>query len=242
MKASPSNQRQILDIQNFDFSIATLKNKAANLPEIAEINKLTIRSNNARDLRIAAQTEASDVQRELTRAEGDVEQVVSRITRDEARLNSGTGSAKDLEGLTHEVETLNKRRAELEEVELEIMMRVDGIKERIALLSAEESAHAAEIANLEISKENSLTIIFADLKAAADDRAKTVASVNPELLALYEKIRASNNGTGAAALIGNQCKGCHLTLNTIELQRIAGLPEDELVRCEECRCILVRGL
>ena len=40
----------------------------------------------------------------------------------------------------------------------------------------------------------------------------------------------------------NQCKGCHLTLNTIELQRIAGLPEDELVRCEECRCILVRGL
>ena len=59
---------------------------------------------------------------------------------------------------------------------------------------------------------------------------------------LYEKIRASNNGTGAAALIGNQCKGCHLTLNTIELQRIAGLPEDELVRCEECRCILVRGL
>ena len=131
MKANPSDQRQILDIQNFDFSIATLKNKASNLPEIAEINKLKIRADNARDLRIAAQTEASDVQRELTRAEGDVEQVVSRITRDEGRLNSGTGSAKDLEGLTHEVETLNKRRAELEEVELEIMMRMDSIKERI---------------------------------------------------------------------------------------------------------------
>ena len=95
MKANPSDQRLILDIQNFDFTTATLRNKAANLPEIAEINKLTIRANNARDLRIAAQTEASDVQRELTRAEGDVEQVVTRITRDEGRLNSGTGSAKD---------------------------------------------------------------------------------------------------------------------------------------------------
>jgi predicted nucleic acid-binding Zn-ribbon protein len=93
-----------------------------------------------------------------------------------------------------------------------------------------------------MSTENALTIIFADLKAAADDRVKTAASVSPELMALYEKIRASNNGTGAAALVGNQCKGCHLTLNTVELQRIAGLPEDELVRCEECRCILVRGL
>ena len=80
------------------------------------------------------------------------------------------------------------------------------------------------------------------MAAAAEDRAKTVASVNAELLALYEKIRAGNNGTGAAALVGNQCKGCHLTINTIELQRIAALAEDELVRCEECRCILVRGL
>jgi predicted nucleic acid-binding Zn-ribbon protein len=85
-------------------------------------------------------------------------------------------------------------------------------------------------------------VIGADLSAAAQERSKTVNSVNPELIALYEKIRASNNGTGAAALVGNQCKGCHLTLNTIELQRIAGLAEDELVRCEECRCILVRGL
>jgi len=101
MKASPSNQRQILDIQNFDFSIATLKNKAANLPEIAEINKLQIRADNARDLRIAAQTEASDVQRELTRAEGDVEQVVTRITRDEGRLNSGTGSYVSLVKFSH---------------------------------------------------------------------------------------------------------------------------------------------
>jgi predicted nucleic acid-binding Zn-ribbon protein len=150
--------------------------------------------------------------------------------------------AKELEQLQHELVSLNNRRSELEEVELEIMMRVDGIKERISTLQEEEAALALEIANLEISKENALTVIGADLSAAAQERAKTVNSVNPELIALYEKIRSSNNGTGAAALVGNQCKGCHLTLNTIELQRIAGLAEDELVRCEECRCILVRGL
>jgi predicted nucleic acid-binding Zn-ribbon protein len=64
--------------------------------------------------------------------------------------------------------------------------------------------------------------------------------VGAEIIALYEKIREGNSGIGAAALAGNQCKGCNLTLNTIELQRIAGLGEDEVVRCEECRCILVR--
>jgi predicted nucleic acid-binding Zn-ribbon protein len=242
MKATPSDQRSVLDIQNFDFTTTSLNAKAAGLPEIAAIASLTIKANNARDLRIAAETELSDVKRELSRAETDVEQVVSRITRDESRLASGTGAAKELEQLQHELVSLNNRRSELEEVELEIMMRVDGIKERISTLQEEEATLALEIANLEISKENALTVIGADLSAAAQERTKTVASVNPELIALYEKIRSSNNGTGAAALVGNQCKGCHLTLNTIELQRIAGLAEDELVRCEECRCILVRGL
>jgi predicted nucleic acid-binding Zn-ribbon protein len=242
MKATPSDQRSVLDIQNFDFTTTSLNAKAAGLPEIAAIASLTIKANNARDLRIAAETELSDVKRELSRAETDVEQVVSRITRDESRLASGTGAAKELEQLQHELVSLNNRRSELEEVELEIMMRVDGIKERISTLQEEEATLALEIANLEISKENALTVIGADLSAAAQERTKTVASVNPELIALYEKIRSSNNGTGAAALVGNQCKGCHLTLNTVELQRIAGLAEDELVRCEECRCILVRGL
>ena len=241
MKASVSDQRSILDIQNFDFTTTSLNAKAAGLPEIPAINTLAIKQDNARDLRIAAETELNDVKRELNRAETDVEQVVSRINRDEARLASGTGAAKELEQLQHELVSLAARRSELEEVELEIMMRVDGIKDRITALQSEESALALEIANLEISKENALAVIGADLAEAAQERAKTAASVNAEVLALYEKIRASNNGTGAAALVGNQCKGCHLTINTVELQRIAALAEDELVRCEECSCILVRG-
>lgn len=242
MKATQSDQRSVLDIQTFDFTTTSLNAKAAGLPEISAINSLQIKRDNARDLRIAAETELNDVKRELNRAETDVEQVVSRITRDEMRLGSGTGAAKELEQLQHELISLAARRIDLEEIELEIMMRVDGINARITELSGEENNLTVEITNLEISKENALTIIFADLKAAADDRAKTAASVTPELIALYEKIRTSNSGTGAAALVGNQCKGCHLTLNTVELQRIAGLAEDEVVRCEECRCILVRGL
>ena len=240
MKASASDQRSILDIQKFDLSTATLKNKAATLPELAEINTTTIKQTNIRDLRIAAETELSDVKRELARAEGDVEQVVTRITRDETRLSSGTGTATELEQTQHELGTLAGRRAELEEVELEIMMRVDGIKERIAVLSAEEQELALVIADLNIRKENALASINTELETIAADRAATTQSVQADFLALYEKIREGNSGIGAAVLAGNQCKGCNLTLNTIELQRISALAEDEVVRCEECRCILVR--
>jgi hypothetical protein len=240
MKATLRDQRSILDIQSFDFQTSTLQNKAVTLPELALLSSLTIKAANARDLRIAAETEHSDVKRELSRAEGDVEQVVSRITRNESRLSSGTAAAKELEQLQHEIGTLGGRRAELEEVELEIMMRIDSIKERIADLSGQESQLGAEITELEIKKANALAEIDGQLLTITAERASVVNSISPELVALYEKIRASNNGTGAAALAGNQCKGCHLTINTIELQRIAALADDEVVRCEECRCLLVR--
>jgi len=240
VKASISDQRSIIDLQNFDFQTAKLRNKAANLPELAEINSLSIKQNNARDLRIAAETELNDVKRELARAEGDVEQIVTRIERDEKRLASGTGTPKELEQTQHELVTLGIRRAELEEIELEVMMRVDEIKARITDLAGQEEQLGKELMDAQVRKENALTVINSELEKAEKERTATAQSVNPELLALYEKIRQGNNGIGAAFLAGNQCKGCNLTLNTIELQRIAGLPEDEVVRCEECRCILVR--
>ena len=241
MKASASDQRSILDIQKFDLQSATLKNRAATLPEIAEITTQTIKQNNLRDLRIAAETELSDVKRELARAEADVEQIVTRIERDEKRLSSGTGTPKELEQTQHELGTLGARRAELEEVELGIMMLVYEIKERITELSGQENEVALVVADLNIRKENALAAIHTELEGLATDRKARAQSVAADFLALYEKVRESSGGIAAALLVGAQCKGCNLTLNTIELQRISSLGEDEVIRCEECRCILVRG-
>ena len=242
MKASPSDQRSILDIARFDQQSNSLRHKAANLPELAELATTTIKANNARDLRIAAETELNDVKRELLRAEGDVEQIVSRITRDEARLIGGSASPKELEQLQHEVGTLGARRAELEEIELEIMMRVEAINERITTLKTEEAEHAAVIADLEIRKENALTILHNNLDAIARDRAETINGIDKALVDLYEKIRETTGGAGAAALSGGSCTGCNLSINAVEIKRMADLAEDEVVRCEECRCILVRGV
>lgn len=242
MKASPSDQRSILDIARFDQQSNSLRHKAANLPEIAELASATVKSHNARDLRIAAETELNDVKRELLRAEADVEQIVSRITRDESRLNGGLATPKELEQLQHEVGTLGVRRAELEEIELEIMMRVDEINERITTLKTEEAQLAAVIADLENRKENALKILNNDLDVIAKDRAETVNGIAKELIELYEKIRETTGGAGAAALSAGSCTGCNLSVNAVELKRMSELPEDEVVRCEECRCILVRGV
>ena len=241
MKASPSDQRQILDIQRHDLALTSLAHKLATLPEIASLSAATIKSNNTRDLRIAAETELSDVTRELNRAEADVEQVVTRLQKDEARLNSGTGTPKELESLQHEVVSLNARRAELEEVELEVMLRVDGIKSRIDELKALEETLATEIAELTDRKSVASLALESESAQLRTERAATVTSVDKAIYDLYEKIR-SGGGAGASALLGGQCLGCNLSINSVDLKRMLDSAEDEVIRCEECRCILVRGV
>jgi predicted nucleic acid-binding Zn-ribbon protein len=241
MKASPSDQRQILDIQRHDLALTALAHKLATLPEIAALGAATVKSNNTRDFRIAAETELSDVTRELKRAEADVEQVVIRLQKDEARLNSGTGTPKELESLQHEVVSLNARRSELEEVELEVMLRVDGIKSRIDELKVLEATLATEIAELTDRKNMASLALESEIAQLKTERAATATSVDKAIYDLYEKIR-SGGGAGAAALLGGQCLGCNLTINSIDLKRMLDSAEDEVIRCEECRCILVRGV
>jgi len=118
---------------------------------------------------------------------------------------------------------------------------MDSIKERISTLEKEESELATQIADLEIKKEIALTVITSDIEKISQDRVQTAGSVDAALLELYEKIR-TGGGSGAAPLKGGQCGGCNLSINAVELKRILELSDDEVVRCEECRCILVRGV
>ena len=240
MKASPSDQLQILDIQRMDFHVAMLRNKVATLPEIAQLNTTNSRLTVLRDLQVAAQTQISDIKIELSRSESDVEQVVSRLERDEKRLADGSTSAKDLEKLQHEVQTLITRRSELEEVELEIMMRIEGITARLNELKAEEAGLITKSSEIEELKKTATQAIDGEIASTVAERVSTSTNDDKTLLELYEKIRTSG-GTGAAAMREGKCDGCHLSINGVELNRLKTLAEDEVVRCEECRCILVRG-
>ena len=60
------------------------------------------------------------------------------------------------------------------------------------------------------------------------------------MVGLYEKIRASSGGIGAAVLRQRRCEGCRLELNAVDINRVTAAAQDEVLRCEECRRILIR--
>ena len=240
MKATPEDQNLLIELQLIDSQITRAKVKLAGLPEIEQITAIHTRlENTAVELNVV-ETELADVAIELRRSELDVEQVEDRMKKDDLRLNSGTASPKELEQLQHELVTLGKRKADLEDGELEILIKYDGVKFRVdELLNDQVGLKKLEL-ELNVRLENSKTEIDASLGELSAARSALVPQIDVALIAVYDKIRLSAHGVGAALLIGNKCDGCHLSINAIELERIKGLEGDEVIRCEECRRILVR--
>lgn len=233
MQAKVEDQLKVFQLAQLDMQAASLNQKIKTLPEAAAHKELNIEFETTRDLRIAAETELSDLSGEINRAESDVEQVVKRIEKDESRLNAGQGSPKELEQMQHELLSLNARRSELEEVELEVMLRADAIKDRIKDLSAKEAELAIKVSEAAIARDAALSAIDAELKIAMAARAELFPQIEKALADLYEKV-------GAAKLHNGQCTGCNLAINAGDMAKLNALAADEVARCEECRRILVR--
>jgi predicted nucleic acid-binding Zn-ribbon protein len=243
VKADPFVQLRLLELQALDSTLDRLAHKRKTLPAIAEIQKRDDQVAARQGDVVLAQTTVSDLQRELDKAEADIEQVRTRKKRDEERLASGAiTQPKQLEEMQHEVQTLTRRQSDLEDAELEVMERMEDAQRALDVLLAERSGNDDARAAAVEQRDREWAAIDAELAAISDDRAKVAPEIPAELLALYDKIRASEGGIGAAAIERGRCGGCHLDLMNNEKAAFRDAPTDEVLRHEECRRILVRTL
>ncbi len=189
---------------------------------------------------INARTAVSDVQRDVDKAESDVQLVRDRATRNQARLDAGQGTAKDLQALQHELESLARRKNDLEDVEIDVMERAESLGARLSALEASRADLSGTLEELASARDGRFSEIDAEADQAAIRRAAIGPEVGDDLVTLYEKVRASSGGMGAAELKQRRCGGCRLELHQGDLDRIRAAASDEVLRCEECRRILVR--
>ncbi|MFE9409542.1 zinc ribbon domain-containing protein [Streptomyces sp. NPDC006704] len=241
MNAAPADQIRLLDVQALDLRLSQLAHKRTSLPEHAEIDSLTKDLTQLRDLLVAAQTEESDTAREQTKAEQDVDQVRQRAIRDQQRLDSGAvSSPKDLESLQREIVSLAKRQGDLEDVVLEVMERREAAQERAAELTERVSSVQARTDDATTRRDSALAELDAEIASATKEREIVAGSVPGDLLKLYDKLRAQQGGVGAARLYQRRCEGCRLELNITEVNEVKAAAPDAVLRCENCRRILVR--
>lgn len=182
-----------------------------------------------------------DLTAEQQKVDTDVEAVKARRVRDRDRMDQGLiTNPKDLERMQHELESLERRIASLEDDELEVMERLEEAQAELTKLEGMVAEAEEQLAALGETRGEKVASIDEQLASVAARRGPAVEEVPADLLALYDRLRDQKGGVGAAELRARQCGGCRLGLDASELTRIKGLAEDEVVRCEECQRILVR--
>jgi hypothetical protein len=240
VKASPESQLRLLELADLDTELGRLGHRRRTMPENAELAQLSERAAKVRDAITIADTNLADLDRELARAEKDVEQVRVRIVRDNERLDAGqVSNARELESLQNEVASLRKRQGDLEEGVLELMERRESAQALRDGAGAEAETVGGDEAGATARRDAAVAEIDEQEAKAAAARAAIALDVPADLLALYDKIRASS-GLGAAPLRRGQCGGCREMLSTVELNEVRAAAPDEVIRHEECRRILVR--
>jgi len=241
VQASSADQLLLLDLQTLDSTLAQLDHRETHLPELAELREADVALSALAHEAGELETQRSDVARESHKLEMDIDQVRARAQRDQQRLDSGAiTSAKELESLQHEVTSLARRQSELEDVELDILQRIEDIDAALKEAEARRDALQQRRLDIEARRDEQLQRIAEERATAQADRGELAPRIPAHLIAAYDKLREQLGGVAVAALKNRRCDGCRLELNAIVLGRFRAAAPDDVLRCEECRRIVVR--
>ncbi|GAA1737815.1 zinc ribbon domain-containing protein [Microbacterium paludicola] len=237
MKASPADQLLLLDVVDIDRRIAQAESARKNPPQAARVQELIARRTTlGRELAEKAGAR-DDLRAELKRIEGDVAVVSARRARDVERL-AATSSPKDAQGLEHEIASLEKRRSDLEDAELEVMEKLEAAEAAAAEQQALLDEVTSEGQRLSTEAKGIVAQATADLATLTRDRAAVAGRTPADLLALYERL--ASRGTGTAVFTRGMCGACNMTLSPSDLAVLRSTPDDEVALCPECGGIMVR--
>jgi hypothetical protein len=231
----------LLTLQNHDSAVDRLRHRKATLPERAQLEARRAAYAEL-EARRAGVTERRDVElREERRLDDEVRSLEAKAKAVDTKMYSGTvSSPKELQAMQADIDQLRRHAGELEDEELEVLVRRETLDGEVAELEAAQAAVVAEMEMLLAAIASQEGEIDAELAVEEEARAELAPGIPEATLRLYEQIRTANRGVGAARLVGMNCQACHLSLPATEVDRIRHLPADALVRCEHCGAILVR--
>jgi predicted nucleic acid-binding Zn-ribbon protein len=240
VNADHAVQLRLLDLQAADTALAQLAHRRASLPELSALAQLELEAGELTHDVVDAETQLADIAGDSRRLENEVDVVRTRATRDDQRLQTGGLPSKELESLQHEITSLARRQSTLEDELLEVMERTEEAESALGVLRARRDTLEARRAELTATRDEAFAEIDRMANLRTSERVMIAIEIPADLMALYEKARAHGGGSGAAMIRQRRCEGCRIELSGSELSAVRSAAPDYVVRCENCRRILVR--
>lgn len=243
--ATPQESTQfdiLLRVQDLDTAISQLYFKRGSIPERVDLNKLESKQLEIETLRIDALGRRDELLKQQQDLESQIDSLNKRRQTIETTMYASRDSAsRDLQAMNDEVLQLSRRRAELEEEELELMTLQEPIDQELRSLDSQLLALEEAKQGLNIALSAAESTLDAEIKSLEMTRGLHASQLSTALSDHYETLRTRLKGTGAARLVGNRCDGCHLELSAVEVDKIHKLPRDMIVTCDQCGRILIRN-
>jgi uncharacterized protein len=238
VKAAPEDQVKLVEVGEIDLALLRITQRLGHLPSEAPLEEVGVELVQAREAQRVALSLVEGLTADLQRAESDVALVVKRIDSDRERLNSST-SAKDAQGLEHELGSLADRLAILEEVQLTVMEQLDTAQKTLDQAVAHADALDRRSAELAAQLHTERTEAEAERQALLARRMTVTATIPEDLLALYDRQR-ERYGQGVSVLAAGVSSASGVKLTESDLQTIRQAPADDVVLCPDSNAILIR--
>ena len=178
------------------------------------------------------------LEREQRRLEGEIDGLVAKIEREEARLYDGSMRLpKELAGIQQEIASLRSRLSGVEDTELELLDTLEaaesGREEARSALSREQAAYQEKHERLgaDIGRTEGA------IEAASAQRERCRERLTPPLVAQYEDLRRRKSGIAVSHLRSGACTGCRVSVPPSARKR--ALDPETPALCPNCERILV---
>ena len=237
MNLDRAGQAALLKLSEIDLEITRLRTnieKAINSSELIELEKQL--ADGASEL-IEARSQVENLQAQVKRSEEDIRLVVERLVRDRERLNA-TSSAKDAIGIQSEIDSLERRKTELEEVELGLLEELESAQAAFAEIESTRGSIQDSIQSLRDSIQSSVDQMKAEGRKLSADRSVVVTNISAEVLAKYDNL--SKRQIAVGQIVDRACSACRMTLTVGAIDALSAVAEDEIGNCPECQAMIVR--
>jgi uncharacterized protein len=236
----PRGLERLLELQDLDTAIDRLRARKELLEAASELREARAAATAAEDRVGQLRLEIDQLATHQRRLESDVDSLTQKMEAERTRLYDGSvANPKELQSIEHEVANLRGRIGRIEDEELELMERREGLDETLRGADQDAASAGEGVAEIERTSAADLVGVERDLSERTEARTALLPLFDEDLLDLYEDLRRSKKGVGAAALVDGVCLGCHQKISPMFL---AGLRRTEPPwRCEYCRRIIVES-
>jgi len=224
----------LIELQNLETAIEESRRRIAAHPQ--RVADADARLAHAREALEDARQRLKTSQEARREQEKEAAVYQSRLSKFKDQL-SAVKTNKEYQAMQHEIEAEQRELGVVEESVLERMMEADAvtaeIKKAEQALAAEQKAVDAEKKTLA----EELTTVEAALEEATGKRSARIASLPPQLVALFEQVARARKGVAiTTATRDGLCAACHVRLRPQVFQEIRR--NDQIIQCASCNRIL----